>query len=131
MEIALLIRLFGESRSWHGPCTVIVNADASVKTPGPDHIMGGGNKVYAPRITSGRVTADTVCLLPDQRALLILQRVRQRQQTGEESMQESLLILDTTHIVGVEFDNTRVLKQLGLSAPLAGERQYVPGALMG
>ena len=131
MDIGLLIRLFGESRSWHPACTVIVAADASIKTPGPDHIMGGGNKVYAPRITSGRVTADAVCLLPDQRALLLIQRQRQKMTTGEESVQESVLILDTNQVVGVEFDNTRILRQLGLSAPLAGERVYTPGSLMG
>ncbi len=131
MDIGLLIRLFGESRAWHASCIVIVNADASVKTPGPDHIMGGGNKVYAPRITSGRVSADFVCLLPDQRALLLLQRTRQRQSTGEESMQECLSVIDISHIVAVEFDHTRILRQLGLVAPDQGDRQYAPGSLMG
>ncbi|QVL31882.1 hypothetical protein KIH39_24095 [Telmatocola sphagniphila] len=131
MDLGLLIKIFGESQSWHGPCIAIVAADASVKTPGPDHIMGGGNKVYAPRITSGRVSADAICLLPDQRALLVIQRSRHKQTTGEESLQESLLVLDIGHLVGLEFENTRVLRQLGLAAPLAGERQYTPGSLMG
>lgn len=130
MDIGLLIRLFGESKAWQSGCTVIVDADASVKTPGPDHIMGGGNKVYAPRITSGRVQADSVCLLPDQRALLLLQRTRVRQSTGEDAIQESLLVLDVSHVVGVEFDHTKILRQLGLAAP-AVERNYAPGTLMG
>jgi hypothetical protein len=131
MDISLLVKLFGESKSWHSACTVIVAADASVKTPGPDHIMGGGNKVYAPRITSGRVQADSVCFLPDNRALLLLQRQRQKQSTGEDTMVESLLIVDTNHVVAVEFDNTRILRQLGLAAPLVGDRSYTPGSLMG
>jgi hypothetical protein len=131
MELGLLIRIFGESKSWHPGCTVIVNADASVKAPGPDHIMGGGNKVYAPRITSGRVAADAVCFLPDHRALLVLTRQRQRQSTGEETTQETLTVLDITHVVGLEYDNSRVLRQLGLAAPTLGERVYTPGALMG
>ena len=55
MDAAFLERLLGGNRSWSGACVVILDAEASVKTPGPDSIATGGQKSYAPRVSSGRL----------------------------------------------------------------------------
>ena len=38
VDAGFLERLLGGSRVWAGPCTVILDAEAAVKTPGPDSI---------------------------------------------------------------------------------------------
>ena len=65
MNSALLVEIFGKDQSWHGPCTVITEGNAAVATQGTDSLMGGGIKQYAPRVISGRIMADAVCLLPE------------------------------------------------------------------
>src|SRR5437763_1378213 len=58
MDAALLNKLFGSQSAWQGPCTVVVDAAASVVPIGPDSFGSSANKQYAPRVTSGRIAAD-------------------------------------------------------------------------
>jgi len=117
MDIGFLQKLFGVEQHWHGPCTVVVEADASIQNAGTDAIVGGGAKAYAPRIISGRINADAICLLKDGAALLIIQQQRIRQPTGEEIIKQSLTATDPTHVVAVEFLDTSPLTTLGLPVP--------------
>jgi hypothetical protein len=117
MNAALLGKLFGQDQRWLGPCTVILDAEASVQALGTDSIAGGGNKLYAPRSVSGRVAADAVCLLPDAAALLMLQQQKTRSTTGEERVHQTLVIADVEHVIAVEFQDTAVLANLGLTPP--------------
>lgn len=132
MDSGLLKKLFAPAATWHGPCVVLVDADTSVKTTGPDSIVAGGAKSYAPRITSGRVPADAVCYHSDHNALLVVQRIRARQHTGEDIVQQTLVVIDVTHVVGVEFDSVDQLAALGLSAPpIPDKPHYTAGMLVG
>jgi hypothetical protein len=132
MDSGLLKKLFGPSPSWHGPCVVLVDAETSVKTTGPDSIVAGGTKSYAPRITSGRVAADAVCYQSEHHALLVVQRNRSKGHTGEDVLHQTLVILDTAHVVGVEFESIDRLAGLGLSTPpLPDKPHYAAGTLVG
>jgi hypothetical protein len=132
MDSGLLKQLFGPARAWHGACVVLVDAETSVKTSGPDSIVTGGVKSYAPRVTSGRVMADAVCYHPELNALLAVQRFRTKNHTGEDLIQQTLVVLDIGHVVGVEFDSVEHLADLGLKAPPVPEKaQYAPGTLVG
>jgi len=117
MDIGLLRKLFGAEQQWHGPCTVVVDADASIQNAGTDAIVGGGAKAYAPRIISGRISADAICLLKDGAGLLIIQQQRIRQPTGEEIIKQMLTAADPAHVVAVEFLDTTPLTTLGLPVP--------------
>ncbi|MCS6851497.1 MAG: hypothetical protein NZ700_10070 [Gemmataceae bacterium] len=118
MDAAILTRLFGRDQQWHGPCTVILGAEATVQTVGGDSIASAGAKVYAPRVISGRVAADAVCLLYDASALLILQQQRVRQATGEEFVKQTLTVADVGSIAAIEFFDTAPLANLGVPAPV-------------
>ena len=132
MDSGLLKKLFGPASAWHGPCVVLVDAETSVKATGPDSIVTGGVKSYSPRITSGRVCADAVCYHPDHNALLVVQRIRARQHTGEDILQQTLMVLDVHHVVGVEFETTDRLAALGLNAPpIPDKPHYTAGMLVG
>ena len=132
MDAGLLKQLFGPARGWHGPCVVLVDAETSVKTTGPDSIVTGGMKSYAPRVTSGRVAADAVCFHPELNSLLVVQRVRTKHHTGEDVVNQTLVVVDIGHVVGVEFDGLEHLADLGLKAPPLPEKQlYAAGALVG
>ena len=132
MDSGLLKKLFGTTPTWHGPCVVLVDADTSVKTSGPDSIVAGGVKSYAPRITSGRVYADAVCYHADHNALLAVQRFRSKQTTGEDLLQQTLIVLDVAHVVGVEFESINLLAPLGLSEPpMPDKPHYAAGMLVG
>ena len=54
MDAGLLKQLFGPARGWNGPCVVLVDAETSVKTTGPDSIVTGGVKTYAPSSSGSR-----------------------------------------------------------------------------
>ncbi len=125
MHLGILAKIFGKASNWHGPCLVILDADASVNSTGPDSIVSGGGKQYAPRIPSGRVSADAVCYAPDHHALLLIQRRIVRQQTGEDHVQESLMVVDVSHVVGLQFENTGVLDLLELPHPILPEKEEV------
>jgi len=118
MNFALLEKVFGKDQNWHGPCTVITQGNAAVTTHGTDSLMGGGIKQYAPRVISGRIMADAVCLLPESQALLILQQQKLRQSTGEERVQQLLTVADTSHVMAIEFPDLGTLALLGITAPM-------------
>jgi hypothetical protein len=132
MDSGLLKKLFGNASSWHGSCVVLVEAETSVKTTGPDSIVAGGVKSYAPRVTSGRVIADAVCYHPDHHALLAVQRVRSKQHTGEDVLQQTLIVIDANHVVGVELESLNWLASLGLPEPPVPDKpHYAAGMLVG
>jgi len=128
MDVGLLHKLFGTEQHWHGPCTVVVNADASIQNAGTDTIVGGGAKAYAPRIISGRINADAVCLLRDGTALFIIQQHRIRQPTGEEIIKQVLTAVDPSQVVALEFLDTSPLSALGLPVPAPKSSGSHPGA---
>jgi hypothetical protein len=117
MHAGLLTKLFGSDRQWRGPCTVILDADATIQTSGSDSIVQGGAKVYAPRLISGRIAADCTCLLPDEEALVLVQVNRIRQATGEDLTQQTVLVVSAQHIAAVEFQDVSALRGLGLALP--------------
>jgi hypothetical protein len=132
MDSGLLKKLFAAPPAWAPSCVLLVDAETSVKTTGTDSIVTGGVKSYAPRVTSGRVVADAVCYHPEHNALLVIQRVRAKQSTGEDITQQTLVVVDVTHVVGVEFEGTDQLAVLGLKAPpLPDKPRYTAGMLVG
>ncbi|MCZ2343551.1 MAG: hypothetical protein LC104_17420 [Bacteroidales bacterium] len=132
MDAELLTTLFGGDRSWSSPCVVILDGEATVKTPGPDTIVSGGMKSYAPRYSTGRIEADTCCLLRAQGALLIVQQLPYKDSTGQTAVKQTLTIVDTRHIIGVEFPHLKALDILGIPLPLMAEgHEYRPGTLVG
>src|SRR5262245_42980680 len=99
MNAGLLSKIFGDDKKWNGACTVIMSANAGVYALGVDSIVGGGAKSYAPRIISGRVTADYVCFLKEHNALLVVQHLKVKQTSGEEAVKQMLIVADIDHIV--------------------------------
>jgi hypothetical protein len=120
MNVRLLAKYFGADRQWRGPCVVIVTADAAIQTSGQDNILQGGTKSWAPRLISGRVQADSACLLTEEQALLLLQVQRIRQATGQDITQRTLLIVDLSHVAAVEFPDAAALAAFGVSPPPVG-----------
>lgn len=132
MDSGLLVKLFGNQGAWHGGCTILLDAAVSVNTSGPDSIISGGTKVYAPRLPSGRVAAEALSYLPSEGVLLLILRDRQRQQTGEEFWQERLLMVNVDHVAGLEFEGIDILGRLGIGVPpLRDDSHYAPGTLVG
>jgi hypothetical protein len=117
MNAALLNKIFGRDQQWHGPCTVLMHGEAAIATQGVDSLLGGGTKQYAPRVISGRIVADAVCLLQDGSALLLIQQQKTKQSTGEEQVKQLLTVADTAFVMGVEFPDTGNLAVLGVNAP--------------
>jgi len=131
MDSGLLKRLFGPG-TWQGSCVVLVDGDASVKTTGTDSIVAGGQKSFAPRITSGRVQAEAVCFHPEHSALVVVQRVPAKKNTGEDTLQQTLVIVDSAHVIGVEFEGVDRLSSLGLAVPpLPDKPRYASTTLVG
>lgn len=132
MDAGFLERLLGGNRTWSGSCTVILDADAAVSTPGPDSIVTGGQKSYAPRVSCGRMTADTVFLMRDEGVLLAVEEVRFKDATGQSRVKKTLAVLDVKHIVGLEFGNMSQLKVLGVpEPPVCKETEYRASTLVG
>src|SRR5262249_49673127 len=122
MDAQTLGKLFGKQQEWQGPCTVIVDAAASIALTGIDSLQGGGQKSYAPRTVSGRIPADSACLLSGGTTLLVLQDHRSRTATGEDSFRQGLLVIDTSRVVGVEFGDGTPVLGLGIApAPQRGK----------
>jgi hypothetical protein len=121
MDIALLKKFFGTEQQWHGACTVILDANASVFVGGTDAIGTGGLKAYAPRIISGRIIAEAVCLLRDNTALVLLQQQRTKTATGEEVVKHTLTLADPGHVIAIEFAEAvpQALQAIGLTIPPA------------
>ncbi len=72
---------------------------------------------YAPRLVSGRIAADAVCFLLEGSALLTIQQQKIRQGPSEEIVKQSLTVIDASHIIAVEFQDTSHLSAFGLGAP--------------
>jgi hypothetical protein len=119
MDVGLLTKFFGSD--WSGPCTIIVDAIASVQTAGSDTAGASATKVYAPRIISGRIAADMVKLLAEHKLIALMSQQRIRLATGEDVVKQTLTLVDTQRIVGVEFcdTTTQVMKALDLAPPPA------------
>jgi len=117
MDASLLANMFGVEGRWCGPCTIVVNADAHVHTIGTDAIVAGGVKAYSPRLITGRIPADNVMMLPGQRALVLHKRTVHRTGNAEDRIQTTVQVVDTDHVVAVEFENLDALKKLGLPVP--------------
>ena len=107
----------GGDRTWSKPCVVILDAEAAVKSPGPDSIVSVGIKHYAPRYSTGRLEADACCLLKDQNGLIILQQVTLKDGTGQEHVKQTLVVVDLKYVAGLEYNHTHALKVLGVPAP--------------
>ena len=132
MDKQLLKKVFGSTPGWQGPCTILVKAETSVKTNGHDSILAGGTKSYAPRTVSGRVCADVIYYQSEFNALLAIQRVPVKKHTGEDLINQTLLILNTDDIVGVEFEGLDQLANLGITPPPLPDRPlYAPSTLVG
>ena len=129
MDTGLLGKLLGKESQWHGPCTIIIDAAAAIQTLGTDSIVASAAKVYAPRLVSGRILADAVQLLPDASALLILQQQKIRQGPAEEIVKQTLMVVEPSHVIAVEFLNTAPLAALGI-APLPSRAGSHPGTLL-
>lgn len=117
MNAALLGKMFGREQRWHGPCVIVMDAEAAVQALGVDSIIGGGAKNYAPRMVSGRINADAVCLSQDGSTLVILQQQKLRSTTGEETVKQTVTVADAARVVAVEYTDTAVLSSLGLTSP--------------
>jgi hypothetical protein len=132
VDAGFLERLLGGDRTWSSPCTVIVAAEAAVRTPGPDSIVAGGQKSYAPRVSTGRLTADAVMLLKDEKVVLTVEQVRLKDNTGQTHVKRTLTVVDVSYVVGVEFEHVQALKVLGVGDPPAvRDNEYRPGMLVG
>jgi hypothetical protein len=117
MDATLLGKLFGTESLWQGPCTVLLDAEAGIQTLGADSIGPSATKSYAPRLVSGRIQADSVCWLPDGKALLTVQQQKVRQGNGEEVTKQTLLVMDPAHVVAIEFLDANPLTTLGVARP--------------
>ncbi len=117
MNAKLLGKYFGADRQWRGPCIVVLAADAAIQTSGADSIIQGGTKSYAPRLISGRVPADSACLLADEDALFLVQTQRIRQATGEDLTQRTLVVVDLEHVAAIEFADIESLAAFGVGPP--------------
>jgi hypothetical protein len=132
MDSGLLKKMFGPSGQWHGGCIVLVDAETTIKTTGPDSIGAGGSKSYSPRIISGRVQADAVCYSAEHHALFAVQVTKAKQSTGEDLLVQTLSVLDANHVVGVEFEGLTRLEQLGIGLPPVPDKpRYAAGTLVG
>ena len=112
MDARLLGKLFGHEQRWHGPCTVIVDSDASIIAIGADSIGSSATKSYAPRLVSGRIIADSVCFLLEGSALLTIQQQKIRQGPSEEITKHSLVDVLVIH--------SRVVDRIGQQELLVG-----------
>lgn len=131
MDSNLLKKLFGLG-VWNRECVVLVDADAAVKSLGQDSIATGGGKSYAPRVSSGRITADAVCFHPEHNVLLVVQRTRTKSATGEDLLQQALSVIDVNHVVGIEFAGIGHLAKLGITPPPLPEKEnYASTMLVG
>jgi len=131
VNAVLVESLLGGDREWSGPCVVVLDAEASVKTPGPDSVVTGGQKSYAPRFSSGRIEADACYLLKDLSALVLVSQQTFKDSTGASHVRQTMVVADLAHVVALEFTKLTPLKRLGVEAPVISEAEYRPGMLVG
>lgn len=117
MNAGVLSKLLGTQKQWHGPCTIVVDAEAAIQSSGTDAIVNAGVKMFAPRLISGRVEADSACFLPEDQALVAVQSTRIRQAGGEDQFHSTVVVLDAAHVAAIEFNSSSPLAGLGLSEP--------------
>jgi hypothetical protein len=130
MDTKVLGKLFGNQQHWHGCCTVIVDGDAGVLAIGADSIGSSATKTYAPRLVSGRVVADAACYIPELSALVTLQQQKVRHGPNEETLKQSITVIDVAHVIAVEFSDTTHLGALGLNAPALRSSNSNPGTVL-
>ncbi|HVK17564.1 MAG TPA: hypothetical protein VM533_11505 [Fimbriiglobus sp.] len=131
MNAVLVESLLGGDREWSGPCVVVLDAEASVKTPGPDSVVTGGQKSYAPRFSSGRIEADACYLLKDLSALVLVSQQTFKDSTGASHVRQTMVVADLAHVVALEFTKLTPLKRLGVEAPVINDSEYRAGMLVG
>jgi hypothetical protein len=132
MDAGFLERLLSGSRTWSGPCVVITNASSDINVPGPDSVIAGGQRFYAPRVATGRLVADAVLLLKEDGVLLVVDQHRYKDGTGQTRLKQRLSIVGLQHVVGLEFDHVGALGILGIGDPPAvRDNEYRPGMLVG
>ena len=131
MNVVLVEKLLGGDREWSGPVVVVLDAEASVKSPGPDSVVTGGQKSYAPRFSSGRIEADACYLLKEHSALVLVSQQSYKDSTGASHMRQTLVVADLAHVVALEFTKLAPLKRLGVEAPVISESEYRAGMLVG
>lgn len=117
MQAGVLGKMFGTAKEWHGPCFVVLDADASVQTFGTDAIVNAGTKVYAPRLACGRIVADSVCFVPEDGVLIVQQVQRIRQSAVEDQIKTNYMVLDPGHIAAFEFLDAKQILALGVIEP--------------
>src|SRR5207253_1863778 len=117
MQAGLLNKLFGSQKQWHGPCVVVVDAEAAIQSSGTDAIVNAGIKMFAPRLISGRIEADAICYLHEETALVAVQQSRIRQAGVEDHFLQTVLIVDTAHVAAIEFAHAKPLAAIELSEP--------------
>lgn len=132
VDAGFLERLLGGNRTWCPSCVVILDAEASVKAAGPDSLATGGQKSYAPRVSSGRIPADGVCLLKEDNVLLVVEQTRHKDAVGQTHIKHTLMIVDVSHVVAIEFPHIQHLDILGVPPPPEiRETEFKPGTLVG
>jgi hypothetical protein len=102
VNAVLVEKLLGGDREWSGPCVVVLDAEASVKTPGPDSVVTGGQKSYAPRFSSGRIEADACYLYKELSALVLVSQQSYKDSTGAAHMRQTLVVADLAHVVALD-----------------------------
>jgi hypothetical protein len=116
MDASVLTALFGSESKWSGPCTVIVDAEASIQVTGADAIVSGGVKAFSPRLITGRLPADQAQFLANHQSLVIVKRNVTRQ-GGADQVTHTLHVIDIRHVAAIEFDHLEALGKLGVTAP--------------
>lgn len=125
MNSGVLSKVFGMGKQWHGPCTIVVDAEAAIQSSGTDAIVNAGVKMFAPRLISGRVEADSTCYLPDDQVLVAVQMTRIRQAAGEDQFHSTVIMVDVAHVAAVEFNCTSSLAALDLAEPPRPNASFV------
>src|SRR5262249_2164014 len=129
MDAGLLAKLFGNAQQWQGPCTIVLDAEATVQTAGTDALGAAGQKNWAPRTVSGRMLADSPCLLPAGSGPGMVHAQANKTAPGEETIKQTLTIADAKHVVAIEFSETAgmVLQSLGLALPVSKAKESQSG----
>lgn len=116
MNVALLQKLFPDGQ-WNGPCTIVLEASASIQALGQDMVQGG-QKVFSPRAISGRLPADAACLTSDGLAVLVVSQQKVRMATGGDVYKQALTVVDAEKVVAIELTDASLLATFGVMPPV-------------
>ena len=95
-------------------------------------MITGGQKVYAPRVATGRLSADAALFLRDEKVLLTVEEVRFKDATGQNRVKRTLAVVDIAHVVGLEFDHLKLLRTLDVpEPPEVRETEYRASTMVG